>query len=208
MITLCCTSSLKSQKIGPSLKGKTIKKKSFMRVCWPPSPPCWSHQSQSALLDWLAPRWAPPSGWWSSPSASCPPRSSTINPPCCSRHTWWWRWKLGKNVHTGQLRHSRAARKAVCSRGFTFLNNVDDRFGSQSVVQRNRDQRISVTSKLTDGPLHTDTNTNNEHLQHPLFHFCWIFSSFQLKRILVAPHRKLFGSRVTQISKKLFFVFY
>lgn len=55
------------------------------------------------------------------------------------------------------------------------------------------------------------TTHRHKHQQwvsaHPLFNFCWIFSSFKLKCILVAPHWKLFGSRVTQINKKMFFVF-
>lgn len=46
--------------------------------------------------------------------------------------------------------------------GFTFLHDVDDGFGSQSVVQRNGDQGVCVTCELADGPLHTHTHTNTE----------------------------------------------
>lgn len=85
-------------------------------------------------------------------------------------------------AQAGQLTSSCADKTAVCFHGFTFLDDVDDRVGSQSVVQRNGDQRVCVTCELADGPLHADTNTKSEQLQiqKPFF---GVF-----KRILVAPH--------------------
>lgn len=170
-------------------------------MCWPPSPPRWSHQSQSALLGWLAPHWASPSSRWSSPSASCPSGSLTINPPCCPSHIWWWRWKLGKRAHRSAYVLMHSSKGSVLAQ---LHLSPQCRWLLRFPECRTKEPRPENMCNMRSHWWSTTHRHKNEEWAsaHPQFSFYWLFSSFKLKCILVAPHWKLFGSRVTQITKK------
>lgn len=164
MVTLCCTSEQKTLKMRPSLKRWTIKE-SFLRVCWPPFPSCWSHQSQSALLGWLAPHRASPSRQWSSLSASCPQGSLALNPPCCPSHRWWWRWKLRKHAHRSAYALTRRGKGNVLPQ--LYLSQWcrwSLRFPECRTKELRPESMCNMQARWWSTK-HTETNTKTEHLQ-------------------------------------------